>query len=172
MEELTGWTGYEEPVVKAAALLARRLHEGQKDKGGHDYFASHLTAVAKAGSGWKEHVVGFLHDAAEDTNHTVEEVISALKAELAEQPQVPGAVVPSDADWAEIADALGTMNHFTAPGREEYIARFRGHPLAIKVKLHDMANNMDMSRIPSPTQRDLDRLERYKKEFVLLKGML
>ena len=80
--------------------------------------------------------------------------------------------IPTEEDWKEIAEALARLNHFTIPEREAYIERFRGDALAIKVKLNDMANNMDISRIPSPTQRDLDRLERYKKEFEILKGML
>ncbi len=58
--------------VEAAASVARRLHDGQKDKAGMDYFEGHLRFVASLGRTWQEQVVGYLHDASEDTPHTVE----------------------------------------------------------------------------------------------------
>ena len=55
---------------------------------------------------------------------------------------------------------------------EEYIKRFGENQLALKVKLNDMRNNMDISRIPSPTPKDYERLERYKSEYKVLLDML
>lgn len=49
------WQNYSE-TVKAAARLARKLHEGQTDKAGIDYFEGHLTAVANCGVNWMEQV--------------------------------------------------------------------------------------------------------------------
>lgn len=40
------------------------------------------------------------------------------------------------------------------------------------VKLEDMRNNMDISRISNPTAKDYARLERYKKEYEILIQML
>ena len=40
------------------------------------------------------------------------------------------------------------------------------------MKLNDMRSNMDISRIPSPSPRDLERLERYKAEYNTLTEML
>ena len=37
--------------------------------------------------------------------------------------------------------------------------------LALKVKLNDLRSNMDVSRIAEPTEKDMERLERYKKEY-------
>ena len=37
-------------------------------------------------------------------------------------------------------------------------------------KLADLADNMDMSRIPNPTEKDFARLEKYKKAKSLLLG--
>lgn len=74
--------GYWTPVVIAAAYVAKELHQGQKDKGGNDYFTSHLLPVGKSGFDWKEKVVGFLHDAAEDTDYSVENVVNAVRKKL------------------------------------------------------------------------------------------
>ena len=71
-----------------------------------------------------------------------------------------------------MGDALAILNHHTAPIREEYIKRFGENQLALKVKLNDMRNNMDISRIPSPTPKDYERLERYKSEYKVLLDML
>ena len=40
------------------------------------------------------------------------------------------------------------------------------------MKMNDMRNNMDLSRISNPTAKDFDRLERYKREFEVLQQML
>ena len=44
--------------------------------------------------------------------------------------------------------------------------------IALHVKLNDMRNNMDISRISNPTTEDYTRLERYKKEYEILIQML
>ena len=79
---------------------------------------------------------------------------------------------PSEDDWKEMEDALVILNHHTVSNREEYIKRFGENQLALKVKLNDMRNNMDISRIPSPTPKDYERLERYKSEYKVLLEML
>ena len=58
--------GYWTPAVIAAGMVAREVHKGQTDKGGNDYFVSHLLPVAQSGYTWKEKIVGFLHDAIEE----------------------------------------------------------------------------------------------------------
>ena len=184
--------GYWAPAVYAAAHVAKKLHQGQKDKGGNDYFTSHLLKVGNACHTWKQQIVGFLHEAEEDTGNDVETVLSMVEKQLHEWGEhikdrpwedeveefdimpYPGNSIfyPSDDDWKEIADALLVLNHHTAPNREAYINRFRSNILALHVKLNDMRNNMDISRIPNPTAEDYARLERYKKEYEILIQML
>ena len=154
-------------LVEIAANLARGWHRGQVDKGGNDYFEGHLSTVAVYGSDWKEKIVGYLHDAAEDTDHSVADVMAALRAGVAGDT-----VQPTKDDWLEIEDALNIMNHNTADSREEYIERFRGHSLAIRVKLNDLRSNMNISRIPNPTEKDRARHQRYIAERRKLRKML
>ena len=154
----------EKAIVQSAANIASQLHRGQKDKAGVDYFTGHLSAVAKMGNTWQEQVVGYLHDASEDTPNSVEDVLNLLDEKL-ETPL-------TEADREELATALRLLNHHLAPDRETYIQRIKSNALATKVKLHDLTHNMDLSRIPNPTQKDYERVERYKKEYDYLSTLL
>lgn len=147
----------EKVIVQSAADIACQLHKGQKDKAGVDYFTGHLSAVAKMGNTWQEQVVGYLHDASEDTPNSVEEVLNLLDEKL-ESPL-------SETDREELVTALRLLNHHLSPDRETYIQRIKSNALATKVKLHDLTHNMDLSRIPNPTQKDCERVERYKSEY-------
>lgn len=183
-EYLDEHLGYKIHVVFAAAYVARELHQGQKDKGGNDYFSSHLLPVGKNGHDWKEQVVGLLHDAAEDTPNDVSTVLQLVKSKLEAWMNNPDdrswiddfeedffqypaeeCHVPTEEEWNEIAAALQLLNHHTAPNREEYLSRICTNELALKVKLNDLRNNMDANRIGEPTEKDMERLERYKLEY-------
>lgn len=183
-ESLDEHLGYKIHVVFAAAYVARELHHGQKDKGGNDYFSSHLLPVGKSGHDWKEQVVGLLHDAAEDTTNDISTIIHLVKSKLETWMNNPGdrswiddfekdffqypaeqCHVPTEEEWGEIAAALQLLNHHTAPNREEYLSRICTNMLALKVKLNDLRSNMDVRRIAEPTEKDMERLERYKKEY-------
>ncbi len=153
----------EKNIVKSAAVLACQLHRGQVDKAGVDYFTGHLTAVAKMGSTWQEQVVGYLHDASEDTPNSVEQVLNLLDEKL-ESPL-------SDSDREELAMTLRLLNHHLAPDRETYIQRIKNNALAKAVKMHDLTHNMDLSRLPNPTRKDYERVERYKKEYNYLSAL-
>ena len=153
----------ENKIVEAASLLAKELHQGQTDKAGKNYFEGHLTTVAEMGSSWIEKVVGYLHDAAEDTQYSVEQVIQILQEKC-------GGLI-NNTDIQTIKDALNLLNSKTAVSREEYIARFcqTENKVAASVKLNDLRHNMDISRIENPAEKDFKRVERYKKEYELIK---
>lgn len=191
IDSLENDMGYMTKIVYAAGLVAQQLHKGQVDKGGHNYFESHLLKVADVGFDWKEKVVGFLHDASEDCNVTIEDVMNLLDVEISRVIDNPKehwyeeewweewmediAVYPcktthviTDEARAEIKTALTLLNHHTAPSREEYISRISSNLLALKVKLNDLRNNLDITRIPNPTEKDYARIERYKKEYDIL----
>lgn len=162
-------------VVEVAAALAKELHKGRKDKGGKDYFCGHLSAVGSSGKDWKEQTVGYLHDVAEDTDCTVDRLMELLQSKASASVKLKEGNadgLPERSDWEEIREALELLNSRTAGSREEYINRFRGHSLAIRVKLNDLRNNMDLTRIPCPTDKDRARAERYRKEFAELSAML
>ena len=176
--------GYKIHAAYAAAYVARDLHRGQKDKGNKDYFKSHLLPVGKNGINWKEKVVGLLHDAAEDTPNDVSTILQLVKSYLEKWNNNPDdrswieefeddfftypadkCHLPTDEEWEEVATALQLLNKQTASTREEYLSRISTNELALKVKLNDLLNNMDISRISRPTGKDQERLKRYKREY-------
>ena len=192
MDDFEDTLGYKLLAVYVAAELAQQWHTGQQDRAGKDSFEGHLTTVSSHCFSWKAKIVGLLHDTAEDTPHTVEEIIATLKQRLtaiAKQPKAQEALIErylpiidslpnerfhplTEREYAEIAEALSLLNKNTAPSREAYIQRFRGHALAIKVKVSDMRHNMDLSRLPHPTPKDLARNTRYQREYAQLLEML
>ena len=143
--------------ITSAAALARRLHKGQVDKAGLDYFEGHLSTVASMGRTWQEQVVGYLHDASEDTPHTVEETLSLLEEEAQQSL--------GKEDREELATALQLLNHHNSPDRESYIRAIGAHPLVRAVKLNDLRHNMDRFRLSSPSRKDFIRSERYECEY-------
>lgn len=190
LDDLEDSLGYKNRIVLTAGLLAQELHAGQKDKGGNDYFESHLLKVGNHGHSWKEKVVGFLHDAAEDTPNSVEDVVRQLITKIELVTSTP--IETWWQDWmkdylvyeneithpltsdeiAELKTALELLNNNTAANREEYISRLYGNQIAINVKLNDLESNMDISRIPNPTDKDHQRIARYGQERQQLYGML
>ena len=52
---------------------------------------------------------------------------------------------------------------------EDYLKRVKNNELARAVKLSDLTNNMDLSRLKEITEVDKKRLEKYKKAYKYLK---
>ena len=152
-----GLLGRYDLVVEDSKKIAQVLHAGQLDKAGVDYFSGHLTTVGESGCGWKDKVVGYLHDVAEDTSYSVKQALDMLQSKCHNQI--------SDKHYSEIEEALNLLNSSTAATREEYIARIRKSVIATRVKLNDLTHNMEISRITNPTNKDFERIERYKKEY-------
>ncbi len=144
-------------LVEEAKLLAQNIHIGQTDKAGVDYFSGHLTIVGESGCTWKDKIVGYLHDAAEDSEYSVEQIMEMLQIKCNDEIIEP--------HFFEIREALNLLNSKTATSREEYILKLRNSIIATRVKLNDLTHNMDISRIPEPTAKDLERLKRYKNEY-------
>lgn len=142
--------------VEKAKELAKELHKGQTDKQGVDYFEGHLQTVGACGC-WKQRVVGYLHDAAEDTPYSVEQIISMLNERCGNPLR--------EKDRKQIREALHLLNSKEAVSREAYIDGIKHSHLAISVKLRDLEHNMDLSRLANPTQKDIERTVRYKKEY-------
>ncbi|SJZ31451.1 phosphohydrolase [Porphyromonas cangingivalis] len=147
----------QEKWINAAARLSQRLHRGQTDKAGVDYYLGHLSFVASLGKTFQEKVVGYLHDAGEDTPYSIEEILDLLEKE---------AEMSFDTkDKTDMAQALHLLNHNTTPYRATYIRNIGEHPLATAVKLNDLTHNMDIRRLPTPSENDYERLKRYKEEY-------
>lgn len=132
-----------------AREIARKAHQGQTDKAGKDYFSGHLTTVATSCSYDAAQAAGWLHDVLEDTEMTAEDLLAAGMSE-------------------EIVAAVETMTHRDGEPYMDYVARVKKNNLARYVKSKDLHNNMNLSRLEEVTEKDLARLEKYKKALAFL----
>ncbi len=51
---------------------------------------------------------------------------------------------------------------------ESFVLRAAADPIGRRVKLEDLRDNADLSRIASPTARDLEHAERYRRAIALI----
>ena len=133
-----------EDNIKRATMLANLLFKDKKDKGGFPYIG-HLQYVSNAFDDEDHKVVGLLHDVIEDTV-----VSKTILLELGFSSEVVDAVVlltRTTDDYMEYINSIKNSNNI----------------LAIDVKLKDLEHNMDIARIINPTEKDYERLEKYKK---------
>jgi hypothetical protein len=52
---------------------------------------------------------------------------------------------------------------------DAFIARLAGNPLAARVKLADLEDNLDLRRLPALTEHDHERLGRYHQAWERLR---
>ena len=142
--------------VERAKAYARRYHDGQVDKAGVDYFSGHVSTVtqkvANAGYSSEYVVVAFLHDVVEDTSATIAEISLAF--------------------GEEVAESVDAMSKRKGEAYETYLHRVTRNSMASVVKFYDMEHNSDISRLSTIREKDLKRVEKYKKYMLLLEKYL
>ena len=132
----------QEPIEIALAL-ALQAHQGQKDKGGKVYILHPLRLMMQFSDETLQ-IIAILHDVVEDSDITIEQ----LKEKGFTQ---------------EIIDALNTLTKQRNETYEHFIQRVSVNPLAIKVKLADLKDNLNITRISGDlSQKDLERLNKYR----------
>lgn len=135
--------------VALAAEISKYAHEGQIDKGGNPYYF-HPKYVASRVYNPNEKIVALLHDVLEDTNFPIM-VLEALFD-------------------TKIIDALKILIHEEGVPYMEYIDLVSRNSLAKRVKIEDLKHNMQLARIPYPTRKDIERVEKYKKALNYLEN--
>ena len=140
----------EEFFLELARQLSKAYHRKQVDKGGVDYFSGHITSVVNGVDTIEEKTVAYLHDTAEDTKLTYVDLMV-----LDFSDRVINAVIALTKDKKE--------------SYKDYLKRVKANELATAVKLSDLTNNMDLSRLKQITEVDKKRLEKYKKAYKYLK---
>ncbi|MCP1134461.1 GTP pyrophosphokinase [Paenibacillus polysaccharolyticus] len=129
--------------IESAISLALQAHKGQLDKGGHPYIL-HPLAVMNRVESMEEKIVAVLHDVIEDSEVTLEELRGLGFSE-------------------EILTAIQLLTRSTEDSYEEFIEKTTTNRTARNVKIADIKENMNISRIMNPTEEDYNRLEKYRK---------
>jgi (p)ppGpp synthase/HD superfamily hydrolase len=132
-------------LVERAKALAHRAHAGQVDKAGRPYI-EHVARVAAAVSGDPEaEAVAWLHDVIEDAPLLMPDVDA----------------LGNDRVFYAVCDLTRSFDAFT--GRElveGYYEAIRRNPIALRVKLADIADNADEARLALLPKETAERLRR------------
>lgn len=138
-------------LVEKAIALAVEAHAGEVDKAGMPYILHPLHLMMQMETA-EEMITAVLHDVIEDTPITLDDL---------RQQGFPEVVL----------EALVLLTHDTAnTSYEDYVAAIKPNPLARKVKLADLAHNMDIRRLPDLDMKDYGRLEKYRRAWVTLQS--
>ncbi|NJN95255.1 MAG: HD domain-containing protein [Anaerolineales bacterium] len=136
-------------TLERAIAIAVQAHQGQTDKNGQPYILHPLRMMLRLKSE-AEMVVAVLHDVVEDN--------PAWNFERLRQ----------EGFAEEIVTAVDHVTRRESESYEEFCERAGSHPLARRVKLADLEDNMDLKRLNTLTEKDKDRLARYHRAWLEL----
>ena len=132
-----------QPMLELALSIATKAHRGQFDKAGIDYI-EHPIFVASQVDSEEERAVALLHDVIEDSSVTAEELLNAGLPET-------------------VVTAVQILSKKKGRDYQTYLKTVKSNPLARAVNLADLKHNSDLLRLETITDKDLERLEKYKK---------
>ncbi len=135
-------------MTKKAFIFAFDKHKNQVDKANMPYIY-HLLSVANKQKDEMTTTIALLHDVLEDTDTTRDELLKLF---------------PS-----EVIDTVELLTHKEDEDYFVYIKRICKNPLARSVKLADLQNNLDKNRLYKITQKDKERLRKYRKAIKIIK---
>lgn len=139
----------ENMLGKAIAVVANAFKD-VNDKGGHPYVLHCLRVMeAMPTNDWELRAIAVMHDLVEDTSWTLEHLLH---------------------EGFPLRVVNGVAHLTLAPNvtRDEYIKMIATSLDARTVKLADLRDNSDITRLKGLTKKDFDRIERYHREYVYL----
>ena len=138
------------PLTIRAMQIAYEAHHGQTDKAGVPY-VFHPLHLAEAMEDEICCCAALLHDVVEDTAVTLEDL---------------AAVFPP-----EVVEAVALLTHEEGTDYFDYVRRIRSNPIALKVKLADLAHNSDATRFAGVSVPE-DRIGYFRDKYTKAKAIL
>lgn len=136
--------------MERALAIAATAHEGQLDKAGAPYILHPLRVMLSLEKN-EERIVAVLHDVLEDTAVSIDDLRKEGFSE-------------------EILDALASVTKCAGESYEAFLRRAAENTIGRRVKLADLKDNSNLSRISDPGSKDLDRMEKYRRATAFLNG--
>ncbi len=133
-----------------ALQIAIKVHQHQKDHHGK-YYILHPIRVMMRVDSEEEQILAILHDVVEDSEWTIE-------------------MLRKEGFSEKILTALDCLSKRTGEDYMDYIDRTKDNPLARRVKIADLEDNMDMKRIQNFSDADAVRMKRYQMAWRYLKN--
>lgn len=137
------------PTLEDAIQLALQAHARQLDKSGSVYIL-HPLRVMFAVEGDMARMVAILHDVVEDSDYTFDDLRQMGYGE-------------------DVLEALDCLTRRADETYEAFVERASKNPIAKQVKLADIEDNLDVRRLRDITDKDYQRLKRYRKAWEYLK---
>ena len=131
-----------------ALLIATQAHQTQTDKAGQPYILHPLRLMMQFQQEDLQ-IVALLHDVVEDSDTTLDDLRTAGFAEL-------------------IIQAVDALTRRKGEDYQAFIARAAKNPLAASVKIADLTDNLDVKRLPLLTEKDFQRLTKYRAALKFL----
>jgi len=143
-------------TLEQAIAFAALLHEGQQDKAGAPYILHPLRVMGRV-EGLDAKRVAVLHDVMEDCGVT---------RKMLQDKGLPEREI-------EAIEALSKQDgeHGSDDAYMRFIERVAKNQFAKAVKLADLADNMDTSRLGTLTAEDLARAKKYARAKALLESI-
>jgi (p)ppGpp synthase/HD superfamily hydrolase len=130
-------------MLEKAIRIATESHEGQTDKAGKKYILHPLRAMNNCETD-TEKICAVLHDVIEDTEITLKDL-------------------ENEGFSDEILRVLDLLTKRHGENYDSFIGRICTNEIACRVKIADLEDNMDSSRLNNPTEEDLKRQDKYVK---------
>ncbi len=136
--------------LSKAISIATSAHENQVDKGGQPYI-EHPLRIMQQMTTDTTRIVAVLHDVIEDSDYSSDDLVAAGFS-------------------AEIVSAIEALTKQKGESYKKYLHRIKTNPIAITVKLADLQDNMDLTRLPTITEKDIERQKKYSKAVTILRN--
>lgn len=136
-------------TLERAIVIAAEAHAGQLDKAGAPYIL-HPLRLMRSLSTADERIVAVLHDLVEDC------------------PEWSFDRLAAEGFSGQVIAALESVTKREGEDHESFVLRAAADPIGRRVKLEDLRDNADLSRIANPTARDVERAEKYRRAIALI----
>ena len=137
-------------LIETSLQIALRAYAGQKDKAGKTYILHPLRLMQQMQSD-EQMAVALLHDVIEDSETTDADLLNA---------GIPQQVV----------DAVKSLTKRRGESYEDFIDRVLQNDLAVRVKIADIEDNINVLRLAQLSEKDLQRIVKYHKAWAKLKS--
>lgn len=135
--------------LEKAIQIAVEAHAGTKDKGGKAYILHPISVMMRVETE-EEKIVAILHDVVEDTDWTFD----ALRKEGFSET---------------VIEALETVTKYSEEeDYDDFIQRSLKNDIGRKVKIADLRENLDVTRIGELNEKDIERINKYKRALKTL----
>jgi (p)ppGpp synthase/HD superfamily hydrolase len=138
-------------TLERAIEIAAKAHSGQTDKGGDVYILHPLRVMLRLSSA-EARIAAVLHDVVEDSDITID-------------------FLRQEGFSEQVLTAIESLTKRKGEDYAAFIERFAQDSVARQVKVEDLRDNMDLSRLgQKPLEKDLVRQAKYAKALARLRA--